>query len=443
MAHELRHESVWSIRGSKNTAGMPMERLRLIRTGHFWLGLSFLVFLIASGVTIHDAAVRAPTHPSKGAHPSVQLPDFVALADRFAPSLVHISTVYGQRGKTAASSSFQSDAPSANPGAPGGLGSGIIINRGGHIVTNYHVIDQADKIFVKLADRRTFEAAVAGRDLRSDIAVLKITPQHALQAAPMGDSSQLETGEWVLAMGSPFGLDRSVTAGIISAKARRMPASAYYDYIQTDLTINPGNSGGPLLSLQGQVVGINTAMLSRKGVSVGINFAIPINPVKDLLPELLARGHVTRGWLGVSTQIMTPAAARRLNFDQTGGALIVAVDVHGPAAHAGIHAGDIVTRYDGTSISEAGDLPALVAKTAVGQEVLLEIRRNRILYQTVVRVGELKEPPPLTGQASVAGSSSTPRGSGANELGANFAIIDASAAMTNGTSDLGLHPADC
>jgi len=316
----------------------------------------------------------------------VVLPDFVALAQEFAPSLVHISTLHARTG-------HDSSAPGETPpdDGPAGLGSGILIDEIGHLITNHHVIQHGGKMIVKLADRREFEATIVGRDARSDIALLKIAPAAPLKPAPLGDSSRVQTGEWVAAMGSPFGLDSTLTAGIVSAKTRRIPTSVYYDFIQTDVSINPGNSGGPLLNLQGRVVGINTAMLSRNGASIGINFAIPINLIKDLLPELFAKGRITRGWLGISTQIVSPDIARLLKVDSSAGALIVGVDPVGPAAHAGIHPGDIVVEYNGKWVNDAAELPALVAKTTVGRQVALTINRRRMLYQVMIPVGELKE----------------------------------------------------
>ena len=309
------------------------------------------------------------------------LPDFVSIARRFDPSLVHISTLR--------------HAPSTpdSPARLTGLGSGVILRADGHILTNDHVIRDAEKVFVKLADRRELSALVVGRDARSDLALLKVDAPSALAAAPLGDSSLVQTGEWVVALGSPFGLDRTLTAGIVSARTRRLPNNMYADYIQTDVTVNPGNSGGPLLNLEGLVVGINTAILSRDGNNMGINFAIPIDLVKELLPELLSRGRVTRGWVGLSTQTLTPAAARSLRVEGAG-ALVVGVAPHGPAAHAGIRVGDVVVAYDGKSIGQADELPGLVAKTAVGQQVALYVSRNRILYRAVLAVSELKESAP-------------------------------------------------
>ena len=351
------------------------------------LGRAQLLAVALCGVLV--GAISAAPHiliakPNGAPTRTVHLPDFVTLAQEFSPSLVHISTLHAPMGD----SKSQEGTPDATHA---GMGSGIVMDRDGHVITNYHVIQQAGKVVVKLADRRELDATVIGRDARSDIAILKIAPTAALRPAPLGDSSRVQTGEWVVAMGSPFGLDSTVTAGIVSAKARRIPTSVYYDYIQTDVTINPGNSGGPLLNLQGRVVGINTAMLSPNGASIGINFAIPINLIKDLLPELLAKGRVTRGWLGISTQMVSAGVARLLKIDPSAGALVVAVDPAGPAAHAGIHPGDIVVEYNGKSVHDAAELPALVAKTTVGRQVALTISRNRMLYQVMLPVGELKE----------------------------------------------------
>jgi serine protease Do len=320
--------------------------------------------------------------------PGANLPDFVSVARRFDPSLVHISTVYPE---TPPATGAAGDIAGATGGRRAGLGSGIILHRGGHILTNDHVVANAEKIFVKLADRRELAATVVGRDARSDLALIKVAAPRALTAAPLGDSALLQTGEWVVALGSPFGLDRTLTAGIVSAKRRRLAGSAYCDFIQTDVTINPGNSGGPLLNLHGLVVGLNTAIISRNGNNTGINFAIPINLIKDVLPELFSKGRVSRGWVGISTQTISQATARALHLDKASGALVVGVASDGPAAHAGIRPGDVVVAYDGRSVDEAGELPALVAKTAVGRSVALYVSRNRILYRAVLAVRELKD----------------------------------------------------
>ena len=339
-----------------------------------WIGISSVAaLLLFAGINhfLHFRAVFPSAHRMAAA-----LPDFVAIARRFDRSLVHISTLNNDQSQ---------DHP------PAGLGSGVILRADGYIVTNDHVVRNAQKVFVKLADRRQIAALVVGRDERSDLALIKVAAPTFLAGAPLGDSSRVQTGEWVVALGSPFGLDRTLTAGIVSAKTRQLSTGLYADFIQTDVTINPGNSGGPLLNLQGSVIGINTAILSRDGNNTGINFAIPINRVKELLPDLFSRGRVIRGWVGLSTQTLNPAVGKRLRLDEFSGALVVAVAADGPAAHAGIRPGDVVVAYDGKSVHEAGDLPALVAQTAVGRRVALYVSRNRMLYRAVLHVGELKE----------------------------------------------------
>ena len=350
------------------------------------LSSAILVLLCSCTIYAFAAKLAAPTLVRQT--PGGNLPDFVSVARRFDSSLVHISTLYAE---TPPATGAPADVAGGTGGRRAGLGSGIILQRDGHILTNDHVIANAEKIFVKLADRRELAATVVGRDPRSDLALIKIIAQGALTVAPLGDSERLHTGEWVVALGSPFGLERTLTAGIVSAKTRRLATSAYHDFIQTDVTINPGNSGGPLLNLHGRVVGLNTAIVSRNGNNTGINFAIPINLIKDVLPELFSKGRVSRGWVGISTQTISQATARLLRLDKAGGALVVGVAPDGPAAHAGIRLGDIVVAYDGRSVNEAAELPALVGKTAVGRNVALYISRNRILYRAVLAVGELKE----------------------------------------------------
>jgi serine protease Do len=349
------------------------------------LGLTFIGYL----------SLNPPSKSFTGtetARRAMSLPDFVPVARRFAPSFVHIATTIRPGAEDAR---YRDDAANfaSSPLAPSrhGIGAGIIINRDGHILTNYHVVERANTVTVKLADRRELEATVVGRDAGSDIAVMKVAAPVALRPAPLGDSSLLEAGDWVVAMGSPFGLDRTFTAGIVSAKSRRLAASPYYDYIQTDASINPGNSGGPLLNLAGQVVGINTAILSPNGANTGINFAIPINLAKDFLPQLLSKGRITRGWLGISTQNVSARSARLLGLQRAGGALVVDVVADGPAAKAGLEAGDVILGYDGHAVSDSEDLPSLVAETPVGRNVAIYISRQGILYRAAVSIGQLPE----------------------------------------------------
>jgi len=332
---------------------------------------------------------------------TVSLPNFVSLAKAFGPSLVHISVIQNRKSPSQAGQFTEDGRPGTNTGekffggpvpAPRrGLGSGFIIDADGHILTNYHVVNNAEKVVVKLSNNREFNAKIVGRDVRTDIAVIKIDSSENLKAAPLGDSSRLEPGEWVIAMGSPFGLDRSLTAGIVSATGRRIGAGPYDDYIQTDTSINPGNSGGPLINLQGDVVGINTAIVSQSGSNIGIGFAIPINMIKRILPELKETGKVTRGWIGVAMQTITPAIAESLGLDKSGGALISDVTQGGPAGRAGLQPGDVITAYDGISIENAADLPILVAQTAVGKQVQIAVLRQGRALPLSVTVGELKD----------------------------------------------------
>jgi serine protease Do len=269
-------------------------------------------------------------------------------------------------------------------------GSGFIVEPDGTIVTNNHVVATAERITVKLQDEREFEGKVIGRDAKTDIAVVKIDATN-LPVVPFGDSDQLQVGEWVVALGSPFGLANTITAGIVSAKGRWLGAGPYDSFIQTDASINPGNSGGPLVNLRGEVVGMNTAIFSGSGVNIGIGFAIPINLVKELLPQLKSKGRVTRGWLGVSIQQVTPDLAASLGLSRPGGALVADVIEDSPAAKAGIQVGDVIVEYNGEKINHSSELPILVARTKVGETVPLKVLRNKNDVALSVTVENLKE----------------------------------------------------
>jgi serine protease Do len=267
-----------------------------------------------------------------------------------------------------------------------GSGSGVIINADGHLLTNNHVVDGAKEVTVTLADQQVYQARVIGRDAKTDLAVLKIDPKQALPVAPMGTSTDLKVGEWVLAVGNPFGLSNSVTAGIVSAKGRVIGAGPYDDFIQTDAPINPGNSGGPLFNMQGEMVGINTAIVAA---GQGIGFAIPIDLAKPLIPQLVNTGEVTRGYLGVSIQSVTPDLAKAMKLEERQGALVSDVVPGGPAAKAGIRQGDVIVGFNGESIKGSHDLPAVVAKTPVGQEATVTLRRDGKTQKLPVTVGKL------------------------------------------------------
>jgi serine protease Do len=269
------------------------------------------------------------------------------------------------------------------------LGSGVIIDEDGYIVTNAHVVKNADKIVIKLDDKREFDARRVGIDDKMDVALLKIASPHDLTVAPLGDSDALQVGDWVLAIGNPFGLSETVTAGIVSALGRVIGQGPYDNFIQTDASINPGNSGGPLIDVHGQVVGINAAIFSQSGGNIGIGFAIPISSVKSVLEQLKTHGKVIRGWLGVAIQDITPDLAQSFGLEKAQGALVADVTPDGPAARAGLERGDIIINYEGTDIDEAHQLPVLVADTKVGKSVSITVLRNgekKTLHATVAEM---------------------------------------------------------
>jgi serine protease Do len=279
------------------------------------------------------------------------------------------------------------------------LGSGFIIRSDGYIVTNNHVVDNASEIVVKLDDGRKFPARVVGRDPKTDIALVKIDAT-GLPVIPLGNSHKLQVGEPVMAIGNPFGLQGTVTTGIVSAEGRVIGEGPYDNFIQTDASINPGNSGGPLVNQAGQVVGINTAIFSESGGSVGIGFAIPIDEAKTIMPQLEATGHVTRGWLGVSIQPLTPELAKALSLPKDQGALVAQVMSDSPASKAGLKAGDVITAYNGHAIRSANDLPQIVAATPVGQTATVEVLRDGKPLTLSVQVAAMPEPRELTAMAN-------------------------------------------
>jgi serine protease Do len=253
------------------------------------------------------------------------------------------------------------------------LGSGFIITKDGYIFTNNHVVEQADKILVKLSDEKEYEAKIIGKDAKTDIALIKIKPDHDLPIAELGDSDKLRVGEWVMAIGNPFGLEQTVTAGIVSAKGRVIGAGPYDNFIQTDASINPGNSGGPLFNMEGKVIGINTAIVAQ---GQGIGFAIPISMAKDILPALKSTGKVTRAWLGVSVQDITDDMAKNLNKKDRNGALISEVFKGDPADKAGLKAGDIITDINGRAIKDTHELLLIIASLKVGEKINVKALRD-------------------------------------------------------------------
>jgi serine protease Do len=269
------------------------------------------------------------------------------------------------------------------------LGSGFVISRDGHIVTNNHVIAEVDSITVKFANGTELPAKVVGRDPKTDIALIKVDAEEDLFALPLGDSESVRAGEWVVAIGNPFGLEHTVTAGIVSAMHRDIDHGAYDDYIQTDAAINPGNSGGPLINLKGEVIGINTAINPRANT---IGFAVPIAMAKQILPQLKAEGHVTRGWLGVVIQQITPEIAEEFGLDDQKGALVSKVVPDGPADDAGLRQRDVIREFDGKPIDDFDDLPRVVASAPVNSKIDLVVIRDGKRKTLHPVIGAMDEP---------------------------------------------------
>ncbi|SDZ87813.1 Do family serine endopeptidase [Microbulbifer marinus] len=342
------------------------------------------------------------------------LPELTDLIEQNSPAVVKINTV--ERNEVTRGGpppQYQQDIPDIfrhlleprrrqqRPVAS--MGSGFIISSDGYIVTNNHVVDGADEVTVTLTDRREYEAKVIGTDLRSDLALIKIDAQD-LPSIRWGDSEDLKVGEWVVAIGSPFGLDYSASAGIVSAMGRSIPNESrenYVPFIQTDVAINPGNSGGPLFNLKGEVVGINSQIYTRSGGSIGLSFAIPASLARDVVAQLMSKGRVDRGWLGVGIQDVDRNLAEAMGLGKPVGALVAQVEAGAPAAEAGIMAGDIITRFDGHKIETHGDLPHVVGQTRPGSEVSVELMRKGKSKRLRVTVGALPGQDDDEQQASV------------------------------------------
>ncbi|MBF0453826.1 MAG: DegQ family serine endoprotease [Magnetococcales bacterium] len=335
---------------------------------------------------------------------AASLPDLVPLVKKLKPVVVNISTT-----QTAASSE-EKEMPEGLRNSPfeeffrhfldkipkesfksRSLGSGVLIDAKGFILTNNHVVADADKIMVRLFDEREFPAKVVGRDSKTDLALIQIEAGGDLPVAKLGDSEKAEVGSWVVAIGNPFGLDATVTAGIISARGRMIGSGPYDNFLQTDAAINPGNSGGPLFNLDGEVIGINTAIFSRSGGSMGIGFAIPINMAKPVVEQLKKDGRVTRGWLGVRIQTVTAELAKALGLDHKKGALVASVEPDSPALKAGVMSGDVIVQFNGHDVQHMKELPAIVAQTEVGKVVPMKVIRNGKIKTIRVVVAVLEE----------------------------------------------------
>ncbi len=350
---------------------------------------------------VPEAASPVPAIQPTALAPT-SLPNFVELAKKVKPSVVNVSS----EKKVKRQGPVRRFGPQQDPfddffenffHGPGmappverptqSLGSGFVINADGYILTNNHVIEGADEIHVQFVDKRKKEAKVIGSDPKTDIAVIKIEGGSG-SYVDIGDSDRTEVGEWVMAVGNPFGLDSTVTVGVISAKGRVIGAGPYDDFLQTDASINPGNSGGPLFNAQGQVIGINTAIVAS---GQGLGFAIPINLAKDLVPQLISKGKVTRAWLGVGIQDITPELAKSFDLPDQKGALISSVFPDSPAAKAGFKNGDIVRKLNGEEIAESHNLPTLVARMPVGKKITVEFLREGKPMTLEVTLGEMEE----------------------------------------------------
>lgn len=357
------------------------------------------------------------------------LPDFTGLVKELSPAIVNISTVQVAEESTARDEGFRGPQGEEIPDlfrdffrgfqgprggspehrAPQSLGSGFVISNDGYILTNHHVIDGADQVIVTLSDRRELEAEVIGSDPRSDVALLKVDADD-LPTLVMGSSEQLEVGEWVLAIGSPFGFDHSVTAGIVSAKERSLQGDSYVPFIQTDVAINPGNSGGPLLNLEGEVVGINSQIYTRSGGFMGLSFAIPIDVAMEVSDQLQDQGFVSRGWLGVIIQEVDRDLAESFGLDKPAGALIAQVLPDSPALAAGLQEGDVIVAFNGREIGVSTELPAQVGRVTPGDSASVEVVRGGESLTIDVEIGLLPSEDELAkspmGKSSKGGSDS-------------------------------------
>src|SRR5262245_23246067 len=350
---------------------------------------------------------KAPLWTDKGTHTenvTMQAPDWMRLSKEAKPAVVNISGKLNAESATGPQERGRSDERSFEdffkryfdeaPRRPTrAAGSGFILNTNGFIVTNNHVVENAADIQVKLADGHELRAKVVGRDAKTDLALLKIDAT-GLPVIPLGDSAALQVGEPVMAIGNPFGLEQTVTTGIVSATGRVIGSGPYDNFIQTDASINPGNSGGPLLNGRGEVIGINTAIFSRTGGSVGIGFAVPSSLAKSVITQLAERGTVERGWLGVSIQPLTKELAKGFKRSDVSGALVSSVIEGSPAEKAGVKPGDVIVEFDGKKVAKSEDLPRLVADVRVGSEVAMTVVRGGTDVRLTARIARLEEEGP-------------------------------------------------
>ena len=378
----------------------------------------------APGAPANASHAAAPpesqtTHPETGA--LVALPDFSGLVDRYGPAVVNVDVLEHAQQSSSEGGGEDSDDPFNDFfrrfGIPGpnsgprsaqpqhGTGSGFIVSQDGYILTNAHVVSNADMVTVRLTDRREYQAKVIGIDQRTDVAVVKIDA-HGLPVVKIGDPQKLRPGQWVVAIGSPFGFDNSATAGIVSATSRSLPSDNYVPFIQTDVAVNPGNSGGPLFNVRGEVVGINSQIFSQTGGYMGLSFAIPIDVAVNVENQLIRNGRVVRGRIGVTIQDVTAQLAESFGLDRPRGALVSSVEQGGPADKSGIKPGDVITAVNGQTIDRYGELSGRISNMKPGSDAELEIWRSGKAQQIPVRIAELNEKPERTALRSQPGRGS-------------------------------------
>jgi serine protease Do len=373
-----------------------MIRVLHVRKNQFLAISSVILLLFMALVSARSATGAVP-------------PDFADLTERLSPTVVNVYTTQTVEMSSSPHQFLpdemeipepfrrffglpdQNQAPQKREFKRTSLGSGVIVTSDGYILTNNHVVEDADEINVTLSTFEEYEATIIGRDPKSDLALIKIKPQNDLPAVTFGNSDDLRVGEWVLAIGNPFGLQQTVTAGIVSAKGRSINNESYGNFIQTDASINPGNSGGPLFNLNGQMVGVNTAIFSRTGGNIGIGFAIPVNMAENVFAQLKEHGKVARGWLGVMIQQVTNELAKSFNLERPIGALVGQVVSDSPAEKAGLKAGDVIISYNGREVSQMTMLPAMVANTKVGTKAKVELIRDGEKMTITVEIGKMDE----------------------------------------------------
>ena len=381
-----------------------------VRAGWVILVVGLVAVVVSAGAPRPGEAFFGEDKGEAVAISTIELPSFTELTKRYGPAVVNISAnqtvksgeMYhqfkhpfdGQQMDPFDLFKFFGVPPQQREYKRRSLGSGFIISEDGYILTNHHVVEEAEDIKVILYEEEEYEAEVKGRDPRTDLALIKIDAKD-LPTVVMGDSDKLEVGEWVLAIGNPLGFGHTVTTGIVSAKGRNLGLTQYEDFIQTDASINPGNSGGPLFNMRGEVVGINSAIASTTGGSIGIGFAIPVNMAKNVIDQLKEKGKVVRGWLGVIIQKIDKEKMEAFGLESDRGALVSQVVEEGPAKDAGLKLGDVIVEFEGMPVDDFDDLPPMVANTSVGTKTTVKVIRDGREKTFTVKLGELPDEPEL------------------------------------------------